>query len=268
MNGHLHRSAAVAVTALAIVGCTSDTSSVGSTSVAPATTAPAPITAAPTTAAPVTTSETATTSADHPLKYYVLRTGGLGEFDFSISPAAMIDELTSYFGPAEQQDTEYPIENALDSGRYGTDEEPATLYDFPFGRTLCWPFRFCVQLGGSDRDSITAFTGWTYTDDRTQPPIWRRWHLSAADGLTVGMSILQDPAYATKFLYREVECQDIAVGGVSGFKLELISLNGPFPDFSVVGYSGGVVDERGTVVINRMNSGTLPKYTGSDRCGL
>ncbi|MEQ1873142.1 MAG: hypothetical protein ABL953_05385 [Ilumatobacteraceae bacterium] len=271
MTNVAHRTLAVIVGLLTTAAC-SNSSSTDATP-APTSTTGATVGATPTTTS--TPTNTATTTAEGPTtthrlaEQFVLRSDGLGEWDFGISPAAMIDVLISEYGDAEQHDSEYPIENALDSGSYGTDADPTTLYEFPFGRTLCWDFGFCVYMGGDGPDSLASFTGWTYTDDRTLPvPTPRGWHLSAADGLTIGMSLLEDPVYLMHFLYREVECEEIGVGEVAGFTLELLSLYGPLPDFTVVGYSGETVDERGTVVITQIDSGDVPRYTGGDHCGL
>ena len=268
MNSHSRRTVAAVASLLLIAGCSSNSSSgATTTSVAPATTETPPTIAAPTPEA--TTTEEVTSTTNHLVKKFVLRSDGLDEFDFGVSPETMIEALTTEFGAAEQQDTEYPIENALDSDSYGTDDELTTLYEFPFGRTLCWDFGFCVQLGGIDPDSPSTFTGWTYSDDRTQPvPTPLGWHLNAVDGLTIGMSLVEDPVYLMNFLYRAVECEEIAVGEVSGFTLELLSIHGPFPDFTVVGYGPDNIDDRKAVVITQINSGTLPHYTGGDQCGL
>lgn len=173
-----------AVVALAIAGCSSGSStSGGSTTVAPTDTtivgdaATTVAATTPLTVAPTTVLAPTTTVAPEPL---VLRSDGLGPFDFGPSTATeVIDAITAQLGPPARNDAvRYENESHLSEGYYESLDPPNYFdFNFPFGQTVCWTGDFCAEFGGYSAPNV-AFVGWQYSG----PPHM----LASASNLTIG----------------------------------------------------------------------------------
>lgn len=126
-------------------------------------------TAAPTTTAPPETTPPTTAAPD-----YTLRGTGVGTFVFTDPASAVVEALTVGFGAPELDEvTEFPYPQ--DSVFVNDAEE---VFDFPFGRTVCFANTLCTVHGGPTSDAL-SFVGWYYAAEEAPT-------LFTAQGITLG----------------------------------------------------------------------------------
>lgn len=126
---------------------------------------------------PSTVAGATTTVAPEPL---VLRSDGLGPFDFDDFPGPIIDAVTAQLGAPSRNDV-LLYEDLTDFATLGvyTSFDGPYFYSlrYPVGRTTCWTGEFCLEFGGASEATL-AFIGWWYTG----PP-----HMMASSSnLTIG----------------------------------------------------------------------------------
>jgi len=108
----------------------------------------------------------------------VLRSDGLGPFDFGSAPTAVIDAITAQLGAAARNDVLlYEDVSELGSGYYLSFDGPYYFaLSYPAGQTVCWTGDFCAEFGGTT-DALT-FIGWSYSGPVAM--------LASAPNLTIG----------------------------------------------------------------------------------
>lgn len=247
-----------AVTAVAIAGCSSGSSTSGGS----ATGAPSDTTIAgdatttvaattPPTVSPTTVLAPTTTVALEPL---VLRSDGLGPFDFGPSTLTeVVAALTARFGPPARNDAvHYSDDSHLGDGYFESPVPPNFFdFNFEFGQTVCWTGDFCAQFGGYSADGVNL-VGWQYTG----PPHM----LASASNLTIGAEWGDFPSMIVG-----ATCYTTGGGTHHGIKLTLEVAGGW--DWLVSDGAGGYVEnlpDPHAAKVTLLSAGVYPFQAGLD----
>ena len=210
-----------------------------STTAASATTVPASTAPAPT-----------TTVAPDPL---ILRSDGLGPFDFGRTPTDVIDAITTQLGaPARNDVLLYEDASHLSDGYYESLVGPY-YYDlaFPVGQTVCWTGDFCAEFGGASEPDL-HFIGWWYTGPAHM--------LASASNLTISAQWDDFPSMIVG-----ATCYTTGGGSHHGIQFTLNVAGGW--DWLVSDGLGGYVEslpDRHAAVVDYMWAGQQPFQFGLD----
>lgn len=238
---------AIAGFSLLAAACTSSTTSsaTGASTTEPAVSS----TAVDTTPATTAATTVPPTTVPAPI-VFTLRGDGIGPFDLGIGTSELIDALTSQFGPASSDDSaDYPIVDAF--GGY-TSADGETGFVAPFGRTVCWSFQFCAELGGADAVNQT-FVGWAYGENSGAT-------LASTSGVTIGSRWSDFPTMAVD----SGGCYTSGTGSIDGITLTLQSDVIAFGSFDDLGNYIVAVPPAEQVSVTYMQTGDIPSFLFGD----
>ncbi|CAN5642258.1 hypothetical protein BH10ACT2_BH10ACT2_22320 [soil metagenome] len=186
VHRHVTKACSLAALLALVAACSSGSTSSAATSGSSTTDESSTSTSSPTTltGSTIVASTTVTAAAGTPTtaaapEPLVLRSDGLGPFDFGSAPAEVIDAITAQLGaPATNAVLLYPDASELSNGYYRSTVGPY-YYALvqPVGRTACWAGDFCAEFGGASEATLT-FIGWSYSGPAAM--------LASSSNLTIG----------------------------------------------------------------------------------
>jgi hypothetical protein len=179
-----------------------------------------------------------------------LRGDGIGPFDLGIDANVLIDAMTTRFGPASSDvSAEYPT---VDTFGGFTTADGETGFVSPFGRTVCWSFRFCAELGGAD--AVTqSFVGWTYGEESGAT-------LASTSGVTIGSRWSDFPTMTVD----SGGCYTVGSGSIDGVFLTLLSDVIAFGSYDDAGNYIVAVPPAEQVSVTYMQTGDVPTFLFGD----
>ncbi|MEQ1874164.1 MAG: hypothetical protein ABL953_10590 [Ilumatobacteraceae bacterium] len=245
-NLRIRTAAIIAGLSILSAACSSEKSSSGGTGASTSSSASTATVA--TTPDTVGTTIAPTTTVPAPL-VFTLRGDGIGPFDLGIDNDDLIDALTTAFGaPSSDDFREYPVDDGF-GGFQTVDGEFGFVV--PFGRTLCWAFELCVELGGAE--AATEFLGWSYGEGSGST-------LSSTSGLTVGSRGNDYPAMNV----HPGGCYSIGYGDIDGITLTLQSDDVQFTSFDDLGNYVEAVPPPEQLTVVFMQAGDIPAFLFGD----
>ena len=200
---------------------------------------------------PDTVAETTSTTTTVPAPIvFTLRGDGIGPFDLGIASNDLIDAMTAQFGPASSDERQvYPDDDGF-GGFQSADGEFGFAY--PFGRTLCWAFQFCVEFGGADA-TTEVFAGWSYGEESGLT-------LASTSGVTIGSRWSDFPAMTVN----PGGCYTVGYGDIDGVALTLQSDDVAFGSFDDDGNYVEAVPPPEQVAVTFMQTGDIPIFLFGD----
>ena len=214
------------------------------------TTAPLPSTTTRTTAAPTTTAAPIT-AAD-----LVLRSDGIGPVVFGAAAADALGTFTALLGPATADNARaYPVD---DGGGSFTDDTGEFVFEFHFGRTVCFVNGLCTQFGGDTAESV-QFVGWSYGVPEEA--------ISREPALFTAAGVGPDSRWSDHLDVMEVGpggCYSYGTGTTEGIGLDLLSTGVWFLVVDDAGNATPTLPDPADVTVVLMRAGALEGYLFGD----